>query len=357
MTKTKTTTMTMGTTKTETSGISSDPPASLRNRAEELPADGLGAEIVLRAGSLARSTYELLVLIGELDARGAWCRWGALSCAAWLAEAAEVDLATAHTQVRVARALRAHPELDAALASGTISYAKARALAPHLTEHNAAELVALAARVPAAEVGRAIAGWSRRHEDPDDIDRRHHRDRSLRWRTDSDGMITLTARLAPHRAAAIAAVVDAHVMSDRAPAGASLAQQRVDALHAIATTGGGAVSTEVVIHVDGAGSHLADGTPISDHAVAGLLPDAFVSLLLLDACRQPIDASPRRRTPTRRQRRVLDARQGECAQPGCHAATLLQYDHVEPYAHGGPTVLDNLQRLCGPHNRAKAARG
>ncbi|HMS90442.1 MAG TPA: HNH endonuclease signature motif containing protein, partial [Acidimicrobiales bacterium] len=62
---------------------------------------------------------------------------------------------------------------------------------------------------------------------------------------------------------------------------------------------------------------------------------------------------PRRRLPTRRQQRVLDQIDHECRHPGCHATAYLRYDHIEPYARGGPTVLANLQRLCGPHNRAR----
>ncbi len=135
--------------------------------------------------------------------------------------------------------------------------------------------------------------------------------------------------------------------------GASLTQQRADAFVAAVTQGGGKVDAEVVIHVDETGNTLTDGTPLTDHAVTRLLPDAFVSLLLHDTQRQPIDASPRRRTPTRRQRRVLDARASECQHPGCHARTFLQYDHIQPYTNAGPTTIDNLQRFCGPHNRAR----
>lgn len=50
---------------------------------------------------------------------------------------------------------------------------------------------------------------------------------------------------------------------------------------------------------------------------------------------------------------MLDERQEQCQHPGCTARVFLQYDHIEPYAVGGPTVIDNLQRLCGPHNRAR----
>jgi hypothetical protein len=140
------------------------------------------------------------------------------------------------------------------------------------------------------------------------------------------------------------------------PAGTSLGQQRADALVAICAgegDSGGGTDTEVVVHVREDGNTLTDGTPLSDHAVTKMLPTSLVSLLMHDAERYPIDASPRRRFPTRRQRRVVEERHDECQQPGCHAGDLLQIDHIRPFHPDGPTTLDNLQLLCGKHNRAK----
>ncbi len=324
----------------------------------------LEVQIITLVDRLSTATFDLLVLIGELDARGTWALRGALSCAAWLADACDVELVTAHNQVRVARAMREFPELSTAMAAGDVSYSKARVLVPHLNAAHVDELVALASTTPAARLRMAIAAWSHRTESEDEIERRHQRERHLSWRTDPDGMVTITARLAPADAATVCAVIDksvtSHRVADAAPAGVdqhpSLGQQRADALVRIATTGGpaGLVRPEVVIHVRDTGNSLADGTPLTDHAVTRLLPESFVSLLMLDAQRKPIDASPRRRFPTRRQRRVVDERFTECAHPGCRSRVLLQVDHVVAYEAGGPTVIDNLQPLCGPHNRAKA---
>lgn len=340
-----------------TSPVTTPTPPRPRARTDltGLPAERLEMEVVDLTERLASGTYELLVLVGELDRRGSWATWGALSCAAWLADRCDLEPSTARTQVRVARALIAFPALDAAMASGDISYAKARVMVPHLTDDNADALLDLAERNPAARLGTAIAAWSQRHEDPETIAARQHEARAVSWRTEPDGTVVLTARFTPEVAGQVCAVIDTVVTRSSAPAGASLAQQRADALAGAVTGGGGEVQTEVIVHVTEDGNRLPDGTPLSDHVVADLLPDAFVSLLLHDAARQPIDASPRRRTPTRRQRRVVDARQSECQHPGCHARAFLQYDHVEPYAKGGPTVIDNLQRLCGPHNRARSA--
>ena len=340
----------------------SNPLDVTRPRAREdlssLPAHRLEAEVMGLSARMAAGTYELLVLVGELDARGSWAAWGALSCAAWLADTCDIDIGTARTQVRVAKAMRTHPRLDAAMANGDVSYAKARVLVPHLSDDNEAALVDLAERHPAGCLGAEIAAWAQRNEDADTIRERQHQARSTSWRTEADGTIVITTRLAPEVGGAVCAVIDTTVIRSDAPAGASLAQQRADALVTVMTTGGGTeVQAEVVVHVTEDGNRLTDGTPLSDHAVTHLLPDAFVSLLLHDTQRLPIDASPRRRTPTSRQRRVADARHHECQHPGCHVRAFLQYDHIEPYAQGGPTTIANLQRLCGPHNRARHAPG
>ena len=360
-----------------------------RDHVADMPTEHLEAEVASLAKRLHFGTYELLVLVGELDARGSWATWGALSCAAWLADLCDIEMGTARTQVRVAKALRRWPQLDDALATGEISYAKARTLAAHLSDENADALVTIARTTPAGRLGAAIAAWSLQNEDQAVIDNRQREARSMSWRTDADGMVIFTIKVPPTDAGILQAIIDTDVIrygpgkapSDEAepnasadasersaeaakPTVPSLAQQRADALLRIITaempaktgqsTGASSRAVaEVVVHVRPEGNTLADGTPLSDHAVGKLLPDAFVSLLIEDNYRYPIDASPRRRFPTRRQRRVIDERDPECVQPGCHARTLLQYDHTIPYPKGGPTSLDNLQRLCGPHNRAK----
>lgn len=324
--------------------------------------DDLETEIISLVSRLSTATFDLLVLVGELDARGTWRRHGSLSCAAWLAAACDLELVSAHNQVRVARAMRAYPALHAAMASGDVSYSKARVLVPHLSAEHAPELIELESSTPASRLRIAIAAWSQGNETSDEIDRRHHRERFLSWRTDPDGMVTIVARLAPAQAAAVCTVIDKSVAVEPTPAGVvdrpTLGQQRADALvrvvdRADGLAGAPLVQPEVVIHVGDGANTLVDGTPLTDHAVTRLLPESFISLLLHDSHRRPIDASPRRRFPTRRQQRIIDEIHPECAEPGCSATEFLQYDHIEAYDDGGPTVVDNLQRLCGPHNRAK----
>ena len=111
------------------------------------------------------------------------------------------------------------------------------------------------------------------------------------------------------------------------------------------------VDTEIVIHVRGRDAAvLRTAPPVSEHAVTHLLDTAFISLLIHDMDGRPIDASPRRRTPTRRQRRILDEMHPTCARQGCTATKFLQADHIQRRSDGGPTMLANLRNLCGPHN-------
>ncbi len=340
------------------SGESSSACPRARSAVEAMGVDELEGELVALAHRLSVGTYELLVLVGELDARGTWAESGALSCEAWLAHACDIELTTARRQVRVARAMRLHPLLDEAMADGDVSYSKARIMVGQLTEDNAEALVQIARETPSGRLGKAIAAWCQRNEDPEEIRRRQQHERTMGWGTAADGMVDFHARLTPEDAARVCAVIETSVARRTGvPAGTTLRQQRADALVAVCTGDGdsGGTGTEIVVHVREDGNTLTDGTPISDHAVTEMLPESFVSLLLHDAQRYPIDASPRRRFPTRRQRRVVEERQDECQESGCHAHEFLECDHVEAYGPDGPTVLANLQRLCGPHNRAKGA--
>jgi 5-methylcytosine-specific restriction endonuclease McrA len=51
-------------------------------------------------------------------------------------------------------------------------------------------------------------------------------------------------------------------------------------------------------------------------------------------------------------RRLVYQRDGSrCQHPGCRNTGWLQVHHIQPWAHGGPTDLDNSILLCGFHHR------
>src|SRR5699024_3544965 len=129
------------------------------DRLAEMPTEELEAEIVFLSRLLRARTADLLVLIGEFDHRGTWVQFGALSCAAWLTEVCDIDITTARSKVRVARAMREHRKLAEAVVEGRVSYAKARVLVPYLSAANVDDLIDLAERYAANDLGLAIAAW------------------------------------------------------------------------------------------------------------------------------------------------------------------------------------------------------
>lgn len=63
------------------------------------------------------------------------------------------------------------------------------------------------------------------------------------------------------------------------------------------------------------------------------------------------------RTIPARLRTALEARDPVCVVPGCDVMRGLEIDHRVPWAHDGPTQLDNLARLCGWHHYLKTHQG
>jgi len=313
----------------------------------------------------SRSQYRLVTLAADFADSGQWALEGASTAAHWIAEAADVEICTAREWIRIGRQLRELPVTAEAFRDGRLSYSKVRTLSRIATEANEAELVALAEQVSAGHLGRALAAWSIENEAPDVLARRLHRQRSLSWRNEPDGMVTFTLRLPPRPAAAVIALLNTTVMQhddttsesgERASADEhpTLAQQRADAFEKLVSAGGGQIDTEVVVHIRGDGCTFDDGTPVAAGTVATMIPGAFIRTLIHDAEGRPINASFRRRYPTTRQKRVVKERDRCCVD--CGREDLLQHDHVPPYEQTKHTLVEELELRCAPCHRRRHAR-
>ena len=335
------------------STISSGPPR-LRTAAE-LAEERAIAERVVRTGrSWARAHHELVMGCVDIADGVVWIVDGAPSAAHWIAAQLDVEPCTVRDWLRVGRTLREFHASADAWAAGHISYAKARALAPMLTEDNEAELLEIAMIVPASELGRALARWSQANEDDHTIDRRHRAGRSYRSRTEPDGTVVTTIRQPPAEGVSLNSAVDAEVMRTRPEPDANgraptLAQQRHDAFQRLVTSGTGRATVEVLIHCDETGSHFPDGTPLTEHPVIGLLDQARIRAIVHDTNGRPVNASTARRHPTVRQTRVVQTRQPTCSQ--CGSSALLHIHHDPPFEQTRQTHTDELTRLCAPCHR------
>lgn len=305
----------------------------------------------------AKSQYELVVLAAEFADSPEWVVTGSPTAAHWLAIIADIEPCTAREWIRIGRLLKRLPAIADALKTRQISYSKARALTRLATPQNEHELLEIAKTTTAADLGSALAAWLHRTSEPEEIDAHHQRQRSVKWRNDPDGMVTFTLRLPPLLAGMLISFLSAWVMRTRpkqTDIWPSVAQQYADGIHDLLTNGAGQVDTEIVVHVAGQGNTLDDGTPLSGSVVADLVPTSFIRALVHDSQRRPIDATNRRRHPSRRQRRLVRARDQHCTDCGRHE--LLEYDHVPAYEQTGHTVTDELELRCAPCHHQRHQR-
>ena len=146
------------------------------------------------------SITQLIALSVELDDSGEWALDGSPTCAHWIGAMLDIEIGTAREWLRIGRALAELPTTSLAFANGDLSFTKVRSLTRVATAANEAELLEIAERTPAGDLGRALAAWSARNEDEHHRDRRHRRDRGLHWRTEPDGMVTASLRMTPEQA-------------------------------------------------------------------------------------------------------------------------------------------------------------
>ena len=129
---------------------------ALRERLED--------EITTLAGHLNAANYRLIKLLDEFDRRDGWCGVGIRSLAHWLNFKCGIGKLAAREKVRVARALRDLPKIDAAFERGEISYSKVRAMTRAATPENEAFLLEIARHGTAGHMERLVRAY-RRHGD------------------------------------------------------------------------------------------------------------------------------------------------------------------------------------------------
>ena len=103
---------------------------------------------------------------------------------------------------------------------------------------------------------------------------------------------------------------------------------------------------------DGVGAALLDYAGTAGAGLTRLLTcDADIALHAVDELGRFIDGSKDFRLFNPAQRRALAVRDGGCAWPGCDVpAAWTDAHHIQHWAHGGKTELDNAVLLCGYHH-------
>ena len=317
-------------------------------------APALTARLTAAIADWSTSQHRVVELAAAFADSGEWAAAGFPSAAHWIAAAADIEVSTAREWIRVGRVIRSLPLIADAFANRELSYSKVRALTRFATPANEAALLAIAEAVPAGQLNCALAAWIGRHVNPEELERYHQQQRSVSWRAEPDGMVSLSARLPPLVGGLLIAALTTAVMTARTRTRTAdrptLAQQYADALEQLLREGSGVV-TEIVLHVRGDGCTLDDGTPIPQSVVEKVAPDALIRVLVHDALGRPTNVSHRRRHPTTGQKRIVKERDRVCVD--CGSTELLQYDHHPDFAVTGHTVIDELELRCAPCHRRR----
>jgi hypothetical protein len=342
---------------------------SMRHDAALISIEALDEEIVTLSARMTAREYELLVLIRTFDERGGWLKWGSTNCAEWLHWRCDLSLSAAREKVRVAHALKALPEISRAFASGRLSYSKVRALTRVSNRSNERDLLDFAMGVSAAIVEQRCQQLRNVEPSALDVSRRAYERRSLSaFRNRATATMTLTVEIPVEDGELVLNALDKVLAetdqaadtsnSYRARQADALIELCKAALAGESPRGSGAASSadqyQVALHVDR--SALTDDP---DPDARSDLPVETVRRLTCDGSvvaitsnnGMPVDIGRKRRTVPTALKRALWARDQHCRFPGCTHTRFVDAHHVQHWAQGGETALDNLMLLCSHHHR------
>lgn len=325
----------------------------------DIETEHLELEITTLAAQIYAATCRWLMLIAEFERRECHLSWGFHSTTRWLAWTCGLTARAAREHVRVGRDLRSLPRIREAFARGAISYSKVRALTRVAEPETEEELLELAQAATAAQLERTVRAFRSAlavasGEPPPDT--------FFAWAWEDDGTLSVRGRLAADDGELLlAAMRNGHRLAGgRGRAVGGPPQRNTDALVAMAeaslapggATRSGGDRNQVVLHIaEGGRRELDSGSTVDVETTRRILCDASMVGLVEGSDGEPLSVGRRTRTVPGAIRRALRARDGGCRFPGCSHDRFVDAHHIEHWADGGDTAVDNLVLLCRRHHR------
>lgn len=303
-----------------------------------------------------RASATLLRALMEIDSRRLYLGEGCASMFVYCTRVLHLSEGGAYNRIEAARAARTYPVILALFEESAVTLTAIRLLAPHLTEKNHRAALDAARHKSKREVEALVATLHPKPDAPALV-------RKLPVpRTTAAVAATPTVPVAPSiPLTALGSPESARHLSsplEQAPARiAPLAPGR----YRIQLT----VSGETHDKLRRAQALLRHAIPSGD---AASIFDRAIALLVqeLERRRFAETSNPRmfteslvgnersRRIPAAVRREVWRRDGGRCAFVGregrCHESARLEFHHVEPYAAGGGSTVENLQLRCRAHN-------
>ncbi len=349
---------------------------------ERSASDVLEADLVEIRRALDALESEFLRRVTEVERRRSFERHGYLSATSFLVDRCGLSGAAASERVRMSRALRHMPVARQALAEAELSYGQIRYLAqardaqPDAFADHEATMVEAVAPLSLADTRRLIDHW-RQAVLPDESTARMEAmtaGRRLFVSRTFAGMIRLDGWFDPIDGDTIlTALAAATAEKDKARDDASPAQRRADGLAEICrqwlangapAMGGERPHIDVIVDLDtlekraGKRCETSRVGVIDPESARMLACDAGVARIITSGPSEPLDVGRRTRTIPSAIRRALVVRDGGCRFPGCDRPShWCEGHHIQHWAEGGETKLDNLVLICRRHHRMVHHRG
>ena len=301
---------------------------------------------------------------------------GSLGMVPWLRTHGKLSAGAAAEHLETARQLEQLPRTEEALARGEIGYQHAVAMA-RTAEHVGAAQVRKAESMllKAAESmdpGQFV-GVAKDFEHQVDAEsalteaNRAHQRRYLQIGEAMSGLVRIEGQVTPDAGAIIRTAIEPYAKPSKGDE-RTTGQRMADALLEVCRRGGtGLVSgngggprpqliitaaVDTLAGIDGApAGQLEWGGTVSAETVRRLACDSAITRITgLGELEWEITHASRTIPPSTR--RALVARDHHCVFPGCdRPAPWCDGHHLIFWADGGPTKLENLGLVCGPHHR------
>jgi hypothetical protein len=327
------------------------------------PIEELDQNILTLCTRINTATCELLVLIREFDERAGWTQWGLDNCAEWLAWRCDLSVTTAREKVRVAHALKHLPQISQAFSTGELSYAKVRAMTRVASRENERGLLEFALRHTATTVAERCRELRCGRETSIGIAERAWANRSLRIRRDVErDLMTITVDLPLDTGELLEKALDRarddEVLEIPDLVDTSWSVRQADAFINVLQgylSGDTLDSSDnylVTIHVDASALAGGDGrAAVPIEAVKRHCCNGHAVVITETTSGEPLGIGRRSRLVPKSVERAVRARDnGCCVFPGCNNRRFLDCHHIEHWAHGGETTMENLMLLRTKHH-------
>jgi len=282
----------------------------------------------------------------------------------WVSARFGVRHSTAGQLVRVARRLQDLPVLRSRFAEGVLSLDQVDAISKLATAETEVGLIEECLGLSTAALDRA-ARRSHRPSTDEELELWERRHVALQWNLDRSELRfggSLPGAEGHLLESAIRERADAMPPNPETGLFDPYPARLADGLVELAATSGDASPgpVQITVHADldaltentetTGVAELEAGPVIANETARRLACDSIVECAVYDHART-LGVGRRTRLIPGWLRRQLWHRDGGCRFPGCGRKTWVHGHHIQHWADGGPTDLDNLILLCGYHHR------